>query len=231
MPRVGEAGAQHALIAGDDEGATVLGRDVGHEGEPGRGFVVWGAQGEVALVDAHGDLHDLARQIHMLVGNAAEQRHRAFDQTRDFIHQAGIVHDGAALRRRQFGHTGRDHALAVGRVHQDMAFGELRLPVGGGGHSEGAGGVEAVALGQIAARQAVAVISAIGQGERHHRAIQQADDAAQRADPDEAAAAAPAHGFWPGEAAQHRWHRLGDQAGGGDRGGGFVEDPEIALLP
>ena len=33
MPRIGEAGTQHALVAGDDDGAAVGGGDVGDEGE------------------------------------------------------------------------------------------------------------------------------------------------------------------------------------------------------
>ena len=44
MPGIGEAGAQHAFVAGDDGRAAVLGLDVGDEGEPGRGLAVGGAQ-------------------------------------------------------------------------------------------------------------------------------------------------------------------------------------------
>ena len=40
MPRIREPGAQHPFVAGDDSGAAVLGRDVGHEGEPGGGFAL-----------------------------------------------------------------------------------------------------------------------------------------------------------------------------------------------
>ena len=72
MPRIREPGAQHPFVAGDDSGAAVLGRDVGHEGEPGGGFAIGRAQREVALVDAHGHLHDLGRQVHVFGGDAAE---------------------------------------------------------------------------------------------------------------------------------------------------------------
>ena len=37
MASIGEAGAQHAFVAGDDGGAVVLRLDVGDEGEPGGG--------------------------------------------------------------------------------------------------------------------------------------------------------------------------------------------------
>ena len=66
--------------------------------------------------------------------------------------------------------------------------------------------MEAVALGQVAADQAVAIIGAVAQVERHDHAVQQADDAAQRTHPDEGAGAAPAHGFGPRKAAQQAGH-------------------------
>ena len=94
MPRVGEAGAQHAFVAGDDGGAAVRRLDVGDEGEPGRGAAVGGAQREIALVDPHGDLHDLRRQVHVFVGDAPEQGDRPFHQAGDLVEQAGIVHHG-----------------------------------------------------------------------------------------------------------------------------------------
>ena len=57
---------------------------------------------------------------------------------------------------------------------------------------------------RLADGQAVPVVVAVAQVERHDRAIQQAGDAAQRAHPGEVAAAAPAHRLRPGEAAQQR---------------------------
>ena len=50
MPRIGEAGAQHTLVAGDD-GRTAVGRlDIGGEGEPGRHAAIPVAGREIALV-------------------------------------------------------------------------------------------------------------------------------------------------------------------------------------
>ena len=75
MAGVGEPGAQHAFVTGDDGGAAILGLDIGGEDEPGRGRRRWRrAGGEIALVDPHRDLHDLGRQVHVLVGDAAGQR-------------------------------------------------------------------------------------------------------------------------------------------------------------
>ena len=106
----------------------------------------------------------------------------------------------------------------------------LSRPVGGSRDGEGAGGVEAVALGQVAAGEAVAVIGAVAQVERHDRAVQQADDAAQRADPGEVAGAAPAHRFRPGEAAEDARYTNFDQMSGGYRRMALFRHPETVFL-
>ena len=92
VPRVGEAGAQHTLVAGDRGGAAVGRLDIGDEAEIGRRRTVGVAEREVALVDAHGDLHDLGRQVHVGSVDAAEQRHRPLDQPGHLVEQAGVVH-------------------------------------------------------------------------------------------------------------------------------------------
>ena len=188
------------------------------------------ARGEVALVDAHRDLPDLGRQIHVLVGDAAGQRDRPFDEAGDLIQQAGIVDDGDGFLRRDARDALGDDAFALGGVGQHVVLAQLRDPVGGAGDGERAGRVEAVALGQIARDEAVPIIGAVAQIERHDLAVQQADDPAQRADPGEMARAAPAHGFRPGEAAQHGGHRARDQRRRGDGIGLLFQNPVVAFL-
>ena len=85
MPSVGEARAQHPLVAGDDGGSAVLGRDIRHEREPWGRYALGRAQREVALVHTHRHLHDFGGQIHVLGGDAAEQRDGALDQPGDFV--------------------------------------------------------------------------------------------------------------------------------------------------
>ena len=203
MAGIGEAGAEHAFVAGDDDRAVVVGLDVGDEGEPGRGSAVRRPQREIALVDPHGDLHDLGRQVHVLVGDAAEMRDGPFHQAGDFLEQARIIHDRQGFLRGEAGDAVGDDALAVVGVDQHFVREQLLSPVGGAGDGESAGGVEAVALGKVAAGQAVAVVGSVAQVERHDHAVEQAGDAAQRAHPDEGAGAAPAHGFGPRKAAEH----------------------------
>ena len=79
MPRIGETGTQHPLVARDADGAAVGRGDIGDEGKIGCRRTVGVAQREVALVDPHGDLHDLGRQVHEGRVNPPEQRHRPFD--------------------------------------------------------------------------------------------------------------------------------------------------------
>ena len=95
-----------------------------------------------------------------------------------------------------------DHPLAFRGIDQDVARAQRRRPVRARAHRERAGRVEAMALGQVGGGQPVPVVGAVAQVERHDRAVQQADDPAQRAHPGERAGAAPAHRFRPGEAAQ-----------------------------
>ena len=85
------------------------------------------------------------------------------------------------------------------------------LVVGEGPHREGLGaGQDAMALGQVGGGQAMHRVLAVRQREAHRLAVEHAEDALQRPHPGEVAGA-PAHGFRPGEAAQHGGQPLGDQ--------------------
>ena len=86
-----------------------------------------------------------------------------------------------------------------------------------------------MALGEVGGVQPVPVIGAVAQVERHDRAVQQADDPAQRAHPGERAGAAPAHRFRPGEAAQQVGTAAAISVGGGNRRRCLVQHPGLAL--
>ena len=133
-------------------------------------------EGEITLVHPHGDLPHFRRQIHVGIVDAAEQRHRPFHQSGDLIKQPGIVHYLRFVGQR--GDSLRDDALALRGIHQDAALAQAVRPIRAGGHHEGAGCQEAVALCQIGRRQLVPIVLAVAQVERHHLAVQQADDAA-----------------------------------------------------
>ena len=214
MPRVGEPGAQHALVAGDDRRAAVRRPRCWRRRRtraPASPSAV--ARGEIALVDPHRDLHDLGRQVHVLVGDPAGQRHRPFDEAGDLVQQAGIVDDG-------------DGFLAPRCAAMPSAMTRLRSAASTSTRwsrsfaAQSAAPETAKAPGawnrwpsvRLPDDEAVPVIGAVAQIERHDLAIQQADDPAQRAHPGEVAGAAPAHRFGPGQAAQHARHRGRDQA-------------------
>ena len=130
MPRIGEAGAQHAFVAGDGDRAAVGRLDIGDEGEERRGGPVGVAQREVALVDPHGDLHDLRRQVHEGGVDPPEQRHRPFDQAGHLVEQAGIVHHTEVSPDGQAGDALGNDALAFVGVGQHVSLAQLRSPVG-----------------------------------------------------------------------------------------------------
>jgi hypothetical protein len=206
VARIGEAGPQHAFIAGDRGGAAVLRLDIGDAAEVWRGRTIGVAEGEVALVHPHRDLAHLGRQVHVGIVDTPQQRHRPFDQSRDLVKQARVVDRRDLPRPAKLGNAVADDAPAFVGLHQNAALAQFARPVAAGGYGEGTGSVKAMALGEIAGRQPVPIVLAVAQVEWHHRAVQQADDAPQRPHPDEAAGAAPAHRPWPGEAAKDRRH-------------------------
>ena len=71
-----------------------------------------------------------------------------------------------------------DDLAAVTGVHQNLLRQQGFAPVGGAGDGECAGSVEAVALGERAGGQAVAVVGPLAQIEGDDHAAEQADDAA-----------------------------------------------------
>ena len=139
VPRIGEAGAQHALVAGDRGGAAVRRLDIGDEAEIRRGRAIGVAEREVALVHPHGDLPHLGRQVHVGIVDAAQQRHRPFHQPRHLVEQAGVVHQlRPAAPSASPAMPSRDDPLAFVGIDHDAALAQLRRPVGAGGHGEGA---------------------------------------------------------------------------------------------
>ena len=173
-------------------------------------------------------MHDLGREVHERGVDAADERDGVFDEAGDFVDQAVIGDDGEAVMGGDGGHTLGDEAAAFVLVGDDVVLAQAVGPVGEAADGEGGGGEEAVAFGEVAGGEAVAVIGAFREGEGDDRAVQHADDAAQRADPGEGAGP-PAHGFGPGEAAQQGGHRAGDEGGGVHGRAGFGEDPILAF--
>ncbi len=105
MPRIGKPGAQHALIARGDRRTAILRRQIGDEGEIRRGLAGGIAQGKIFLVDLHGKLAHLGRQLHEFRVDLADQRHRPFGQARYLVQQPVIRRHGKAELRGRSGNT------------------------------------------------------------------------------------------------------------------------------
>ena len=120
---------------------------------------------EIALVDPHGDLHDLRRQIHERGIDAPQQRHRPFHQACDLV-RAGP--DRPARSQRGLGGAGAAMPSAIRRapfrgIGDHMACAQFGLPIGRPPNRKRARCQEAMAFGQIAAGQAMPVIGAVAQ--------------------------------------------------------------------
>ena len=115
---------------------------------------------------------------------------------------------------------------ALGGVEQDEGAAEFGGVVLEAGDLERGGGHEAVAAGEVAGGDAV-------DGEGHDLGAglggEEAEDRVQRADPAQGAVA-PAHGFRPGEGADHRLDGFGDDLGGGAAGLQGDGEPDLGLL-
>ena len=119
-----------------------------------------------------------------------------------------------------------DDVLAFFGVEDDVGAAELGAVVLEGRDREGAGGHEAMALGEVGGGDAVDL-------QRHDGGaglvMQDAEDGLQGADPAQGAGA-PAHGFGPGEASDGGFQRLGDDLGGGASGALHHREEDVALL-
>ena len=164
----------------------------------------------------------------MFIGDPAEMGDGPFDEAGDFVEQSGVVDDRQGFFGGEAGDAVGDELFALIGADDDAGGAEFVAPVGGAGDGDGAGGVEAVALGQVGGGQAVTVVGAVAQVEGNDFTVEQAGDPAQRAYPDEGAAAAPAHGFGPREAAEQGGHGGGDQGRQGAGGRTHLVSPAMA---
>ncbi len=145
--RIGEAGAEHALIAGDDDFAAVIGLGVGDDDEARRELAVFSQDREVFLIDPHGRGHDLGRQRHERVIDASQQCHGPFHEAGHFVQQRIVLADGEAFLRGQSLRLLPDLGTTLGRVEDDLRGAQLRLVVGKIGNGDLSRRQEAMAVG------------------------------------------------------------------------------------
>ncbi|MNX55269.1 hypothetical protein D3C86_860260 [compost metagenome] len=202
-----QAGRQDAAVAGGQGLAAVGGLDIGdHEEVGGQTVFRRIAHGEILLVHLHRQADHFGRQGQELRVHVAQDRRRPFGQTGDLVQQTVVI-DQHQTTRGAGGLGGFQNAqLAVGHVQQDEVAFQLGAIVGEVLDRERlAAAEEAMALGHVAAVDAVDL-------ERHHRPVEQGDDALDRAHPAQASRA-PAHRLGPGEAADDLIDGLGEDLG------------------
>ena len=217
-----------AMIAAPPSSASMLAT----KANQGAALAVRRAQGEIALVHPHRDLHDLGRQVHVLVVDAAEQRHRPFDQAGDLVEQAGIVDHGQALVRGEAGDPLGDDALALVGIDQTR---------GARAASPASRRAQVTANAPGAWKRWPSVRSALarpwpssspsrrsnGTTSPSSRQMMRRSGRTQM----KLLRAAPAHGFRPGEAAQQRraWRRRSSSAAP-IAAAALFQHPVVALL-
>ena len=222
---VRQTGPQHPFITGDDGLAAVGGLHVGdHQEAVGQPAVVL-QQRKIFLMRAHrGDQH-LVRHRHELLVDAAHQHHRPFHQSGHLGQQAVVGTQRQPLgRRRRLGLGENDLSPFAGVQNHPGGF-QLCRVIGGIADGEGAGAEESMALRQVSRRHA-------GEAHRHHRPVQQAENALQRPHP-AFRPAAPALGLGPGKGGQGLFHHILHHQRGGPAGAaddGEIKDP-LAAVP
>ncbi len=193
MLGVGQARAQHPLIAGDDRRAAIVGHHIGDEGELRRQRSIGLLEGKIFLVAAHRRGQYLGRQGHEIGIDIAGQNHRPLHQSGDFIEQPRIVANGEPQGLRSLLETVGDPGAPLRPIDGDIGLFKLAHIFGSVRHRNRIGREEAVAKGLAGKRQlTVAQIDPAGQ--RH--AIEHRQHIVQRAHPAEAGVG-PAHRFGP----------------------------------
>ncbi|MND87538.1 hypothetical protein D3C80_795390 [compost metagenome] len=202
-----QAGRQDAAVAGGQSLAAVGRLDVGDDEEVG-GETVLGrvAHGEILLVHLHRQADHFGRQRQELRVHVAQDRRRPFGQTGDLVQQAVVIDQSQTARGAGGLGPVQNAQLAIGHIDQNEVAFQLGAIVGEVLDRERlAAAEEAMPLSHVAAVDAVDL-------ERHHRPVEQGDDALDRAHPAQASRA-PAHRLGPGEAANDLIHGLGEDLG------------------
>ena len=171
----------------------------------GASCAVPGAQRQVFLVRPHRADEDLGRQRHERGVDRAQQRYRPFDQPLDLVQQRRVVGRHVPCAGGQLVDRPGDDLSALGTVQDHLGVPEPDHIVGEIHDRERLGRHE-----PVAARRGTSWHPA--QLERHHAAVEQAQDRLQRPDPTEVTVA-PAHRFRPGQAPDRLRQQFGQQVG------------------
>ncbi len=213
--RIGETGAQHALVAGKDHGVAFgIGEPVAdnHEARLQCAIRILGHQ--IFLVRADRGLKHLVGKRHEAILDRPEQRRRPFDKAADLVNQPFIR---TQRRPRCFGKLGRTlekHGTALVSVDHHMAGAKpFNIIIGAGktGEVDVSRMLEIMATADSCERQCrAAKIEFPGKRSAAEKQIHPV----KRAHPAEPCGA-PALAFRPGKISQHGCDHIRQQIGGG----------------
>ena len=194
--RVPQARAQHALVACDHSPTIVLGREIGDRDEARRQASFGVLERQVLLMMAHRRDQDFLRQRHEALVDPAKQGDRPLDQAGELGEQRRILAQAQILLARKPGRLDCDRALPLGAVQLDVGGRQLLAIVLEVAHFDRRGREKPVTVGGGAGAQRPEL-------DRHHLAVEQTEDAAQRTYPADLVVA-PAHRLGPRKARQER---------------------------
>ena len=224
---VAEAGADDALVAGNDQRAAIGRKVVGGQEELVGELALAVAQVEAFLVGADGGDDRLFRDGEKTLLEAADHHHGPFDEAGDLFEEALVGNDGQALREGEVVGLGADDVLPAVEIEHHLGALERGDVVVEAADLDGFGGEEAVAIGGLPGRHGVD-----SEGD-HHRVFgvgaKGRGDGAERPHPGQPAMA-PLHRLGPGEIGDGLAEDGGQQFGGGRAGLVDVGDVELALF-
>ncbi len=225
---VRQAGAQDALVAGDDGGAAVRGGRVGDHDEAGGEFAGGVGRGEVFLVRPHGGGQHLRRHVHELLIDGAAQHDRPFDKAGDLVQQSFVGGDDKAVAAGDFRRVGGDLGAALVAGQDDMGFAQpvaVRVEVAGG--DDGIGGEKTMPPCSVD-KCNQSDFSAEVERAFQQLPVEDGKDVMDRPDPAESAGR-PAHALGPGELPDRLVDQVGQHVGGIAAGLFGHGEPEDAL--
>ena len=205
---VRQAGAQDALVAGDDGGAAVRGGGIGDHDEAGSELAGGVRRREVFLVRPHRGGQHLRRHVHELLVDGAAQHDRPFDKAGDLVQQAFVGSDDEAVAAGDLGRIGGDLGAALVAGQHDVGFKQpVAVRVEVAGRDDGVGGEKTMPPRPVG-KCNQSDFSAEVERAFQQLPVEDGEDVMDRPDPAEGAGG-PAHALGPGELAD----RLVDQAG------------------
>ncbi len=203
---VGEPGAEHPLVTGDDLAAAVASGGVGNDDEAGREPAPGINQREILLVRAHRGHQHLGRHVHELAVDMPDHDRRPLDEADHLVEQRRIGAERQVFPGRQPLSLAQDQPPPLLRVDHDGSLGKRPDIIVAGSDLDVAGAEEAVASGRLSRRHRP-------EPNRQRSTVEPAQEPVQRPHPTDLVLA-PAHRLGPRQRPQRPLQHLGNHRAG-----------------